>query len=147
MSLFVLTQPNVIRLKAARNIGGLARALKYRGDSDVRVEAVEALGELRNRLAIPALVGALRDENRLVRKSAAEALGKIGDTRALGSLIEALDDEDCFVQAKAAAALGKIGDKRAVDPLIRFIHDAKHEYVRETARAALNAIRMKLELV
>ena len=147
MAMFALTQPNVIRLKATRNIGGLAKALKFKGDSGIRADAARALGELRNRLAVPPLVGALRDENRLVRKNAVEALGKIGDNAALGPLIEALNDEDCFVQAKAAAALGKIGDKRAVDPLLRFIRDVKHEHFRETARAAVNAIRMKLEFV
>lgn len=147
MAMFALTQPNVIKLKAMRNIRGLARALKHRGDSGVRVDAAEALGELRNRLAVPPLVGALRDENRLVRKSAAEALGKIGDSSALEPLLEALNDEDCFVQAKAAAALGKMGDRRAINPLLCFIHDVEHEYVRETARAAVNAIKMQLTFV
>jgi len=147
MAMFALTQPNVIKLKAMRNIGGLARALKYRADSGVRADAAQALGELRNRLAIPPLVGALRDENRLVRKNAAQALGKIGGSSALEPLVEALNDEDCFVQAKAAAALGKMGDRRAIDPLLRFIHDVKHEYVRETARAAVNAIKMQLTFV
>ena len=147
MGLFALTQPNVIRLKATRNIGGLVKALKFKGDSGIRVNAARALGELRNRLAIPPLIGALSDENRLVRKNAAEALGKIGDSSALEPLVEALNDEDGFVQAKAAAALGKIGDKRAIDPLLRFIRDVKHEHFRETARAAVNAIKMQLTFV
>ena len=146
MALFAPIEPNVVRLKAARNVKALIKALKYVNSSDVRKGAAAGLGELKDETAVDPLIEALKDEDKYVRKNAAEALGKIGDRRAMEPLIEALGDKDWFVQEKAAAALGKIGDKRAVDPLLRFIRDLKHEHFRETARAALHLIKLRQEL-
>lgn len=143
MALFAPVEPNVVRLKAARNVRALIKALKYMNSSEVRKGAAAGLGELKDETAVEALIEALKDEDKFVRKNAAEALGKIGDKKALDPLIEMLKDDDWFVQEKAAAALGKIGDGRAVDPLLRFIRDVKHEHFRETARAALHAIKLR----
>ena len=46
-------------------------------DSDVRVSAVAALGQLQGEAAVPGLLQALEDENRNVRVRAAEALGQL----------------------------------------------------------------------
>jgi len=146
MALFMTSEPNVVRLKAARNVRALIKALKYLKSSDVRKGAAAGLGDLKDETAVDPLIEALKDEDKYVRKNAAEALGKIGDRRAVGPLIEALKDEDWFVQEKAAAALGKMGDRRAVDPLLRFIRDVKHEHFRETARAALHSIKLRQQL-
>jgi len=92
------------------------------------------------------LIEALKDENKYVRKCAAEACGKLGDERLVEPLIEALSDADWFVQEKAAAALGKVGDTRAIGPLAVFIESLEHEHFRETARAALNSIKLRQKL-
>lgn len=146
MALFMTSEPNVVRLKATRNVRALIKALKYLNNSDVRKGAAAGLGELKDETAVSSLIEALKDEDKYVRKNAAEALGKIGDKNAMEPLIEALKDEDWFVQEKAVAALGKIGDKRATDPLLRFIRDVKHEHFRETARAALHSIKLRQQL-
>ena len=61
--------------------------------------------------AVPALIEALKDENRQVRWRAASALGEIGPeaSPAVPSLIDTLQDEDGYVRRIAAYALGKIG--------------------------------------
>lgn len=146
MALFEPIEPNVIKLKAARNVKALIKALRYTRNSDVRKNAASALGDLGDERAVEPLIEALKDEDKYVRKSAAEASGKLGDERLVEPLIEALNDEDWFVQEKAAAALGKMGDTRAIGPLARLIESLEHERFRETARAALNAIKLRQQL-
>ena len=54
--------------------------------------AIEALGSMKSKKAIPYLIDALKDGHPNIRVSAAEALGAIGDAVALPALKEALDD-------------------------------------------------------
>ncbi|MBS0263608.1 MAG: HEAT repeat domain-containing protein, partial [Planctomycetes bacterium] len=58
-----------------------------------RRHAVEALGTLSDRKAVPTLVKALHDEHANVKVSAAQSLAQIGDVAALPALTEALKDE------------------------------------------------------
>ena len=89
--------------------------------------------------AVPALIKALKDSDKDVRKAAAEALGKIGDKSAVPALIKALKDGYWQVRTAAAAALGKIGDKSAVPALIEALKD-KDSDVRTAAAEALGTI-------
>jgi len=116
----------------------LIRAL---GDenSNVRMEAAKALGELGDATAVEPLIQALGEEDAGVRRYTAEALGKIGDERAVEPLIYALEDEDGNVRIEAAKALGEIGDERAVEPLIQALND-KVPDVRRYAAEALGKI-------
>ena len=61
--------------------------------------------------AVLALIEALKDGNRGVRRSAADALGSIGPATeaAVPALFEALTDDDSDVRSNAAFALGRIG--------------------------------------
>jgi HEAT repeat protein len=52
------------------------RELLADNNADVREQAVQALGEIRDRSALEALVGALKSSDPVVRRSAAEALGQ-----------------------------------------------------------------------
>ncbi len=82
--------------------GGRAHAL-------IRAHAVESLGRLGDRQAVPALIDALRDPYRLVRAYAAEALGKVGDPQAIDPLLAALEGDEFFgVRAEAAAAAAQL---------------------------------------
>ncbi|HQQ06604.1 MAG TPA: HEAT repeat domain-containing protein, partial [Candidatus Omnitrophota bacterium] len=68
------------------------RQLKH-SDPNVRRKGAEALGDLKDARAVPALIEALKDEDDLVRGEAARALSYIGDRTALIPLAEALTRE------------------------------------------------------
>jgi HEAT repeat protein len=79
--------PNIEKLNANHNVKGLIKALRYKRDAYVRINAAAALGKLNDSCAIPSLIAALEDSNRDVICAAAEALGNIGDARAVGPLV------------------------------------------------------------
>ncbi|MEW6381536.1 MAG: HEAT repeat domain-containing protein [bacterium] len=110
-------------------------------DPQVREDAAEALGKIKNVRAVEPLIAALKDESPKVRENAAEALGRIRDAGAVNSLIVALQDEDRNVREEAAEALGRIGKAgAAVEPLIAALRDEDQE-VREEAAEALGKIK------
>ena len=78
-------------------------------DTFARMAAAEALGELGDTCAVPALIKALSDGKGGVRNAAAQALGKVGDQSAVPSLIRAFSDSDEGVREAAAGALGRFG--------------------------------------
>ncbi|MEK7679021.1 MAG: HEAT repeat domain-containing protein, partial [Deltaproteobacteria bacterium] len=99
--------PRVVGLSGASSpIGGgsqkadetqrLIEALKD-PNADVRQNAAEALGELKDPRAVLPLIEALKDGNGGVRQSAAWALGKLKDPRAVLPLLEALKDPNADV--------------------------------------------------
>ena len=93
-------KPNIEKMKAKKDVGGLIKALKDK-DGGVRVSAAEALGKIGYAGAIESLVQVLNDEERDVRSEAAEALGKIKEERAVEPLIHALKDENVDVRWRA----------------------------------------------
>jgi HEAT repeat protein len=125
--------PNVRKMEAKRNVEGLIKVLRSRGDIGVRKEVAGALGRIGDARAVEPLIKALQHFAYDVRKAAASALGQIGDTRAVEPLIAALNDEDRDVRSPAARALGQIGDTRAVEPLIAALNDDKSGWSVRTA--------------
>ena len=79
-----------------------------RKDPEVRKNAAEALGKIKDPRAVEPLITALKDEYSGVRWHAAWSLGEIQDPRAVEPLIEALKDEDSGVRLSAAWSLEKI---------------------------------------
>ena len=77
--------------------------------------------------ALPALIEALKDENRFMRFEAAIALGYMGEEveQIVPALVEALNDKDISVRYKAAYSLGQIGEQaeQAVPALIEVLKD------------------------
>lgn len=111
-------------------------------DPFVRVEAVQALGEIQKEQSLVAVCDCLNDENIYVRAYAAEALGKIGQvdiSLTLSKLLPALNDPSPYVRAMIVAALGELQDKRALDSIRKLLHD-EDESVRGMAAWALNNI-------
>ena len=130
--------PDIGELKARRDIPGLISALRH-PDTDVQWRAaaalgsfgpeaireliaglstrhravklgiIEALGEIRDPLAVDPLVSHLGDASVEVRWEAALALGEIGDARAVAPLLPGLRDPDRYVRYGTALALGKLG--------------------------------------
>jgi hypothetical protein len=96
----------------ARVVSELVSALASRHQALTRAHAAEALGELGDAQAIPALIGSLNDPYRLVRSYAARALGKMRDpeiARSIDPLVHQLKADDFFgARAEAAEALGNI---------------------------------------
>ena len=91
----------------ADRIDRLVKILQTSDSYKVRLQVVITLGKLKDRRAVPALVGALSDENYTVRGVAATALGQIGDKQALPALKNlARRVRNSFVQSQAKKAIG-----------------------------------------
>lgn len=94
---------------------------------DVRRQAVEKLGKVKNARSVEWLVVALMDEDLQVRLKVEQVLNKIDPNwtklercgNVIPMLLTELNDNKSSVRSRAAAALGKIGDARAVEPLIK----------------------------
>ena len=118
--------------------------LQYLNDPDpfVRVEVVQALGEIQEKQSLVAVSGCLNDENIYVRAYAAEALGKIGMidvSLTLSKLLPALDDPSPYVRAMMVSALGELQDARVIVSLREMLQD-KDKTVRGMAAWALDNI-------
>ena len=136
--LFLLTIPSCQAFcqdRIERNIAALKD-----GDVEVRMNAVQALGEIKDPRAVEPLIAALKDMYKYVRGNAARALGEISDQRAVEPLIVALKDENEYVRRQAAWALGEIKEPRTVEPLIAALKD-KNWDVRENVAKVLGNIK------
>ncbi|MSS70536.1 MAG: HEAT repeat domain-containing protein [Candidatus Latescibacteria bacterium] len=94
---------------------------------------------------IPALAGALKDEERRVRLNAAAALGAMGPAtaEAVPALLEALRHPDVLTRRYAALAFGALGEAAAPHvPALVEAHDsiALDEFAREQIRRTIHAI-------
>lgn len=89
-----------------------------------------------NNIAVPALIGALKDPDVEVRRAAAASLANLEDPRAVPALIAALGDSDIEVRGAAASGLAALEDPRAVPALVGLLKDKSPE-VRYHALAAL----------
>ncbi|MFC1679929.1 HEAT repeat domain-containing protein, partial [Elusimicrobiota bacterium] len=113
-----------------------------REDKEVEVRRSAALSIKRSPSpeAGPALVAALKDEDRSVRRLAIEAFGRLGslDDAAVPDVAKLLlsPDEPSWTRAELAKLLGTSGSERAVDPLVRASGD-EDRFVRSAAALAL----------
>jgi hypothetical protein len=82
----------------------------YNLNREVRIGAVEVLGEMKEKQALSKLIILLRDdESSEVRFASAVALGEIGDPAAIQELVNALRDPDKYVRFGVALALDELG--------------------------------------
>jgi len=89
------------------------------GDRIGRVAAAGALGDLRIRRSVDALLRCTRAHDWFLRGAAVEALGKIGDVGVSDRIAEiGEEDESLFVRLRAAEALAALNDPRASSVLI-----------------------------
>lgn len=98
--------------------------LKHRLWQERRAAATR-LEKLKDKVAVPALIEALTDENYYVRLTAARALGKLGDARAVDGLVLLLADHYNLVRYTALWALGELGPlaKAALPAIEPFLSD------------------------
>lgn len=105
-----------------------------------RVIAVELLGELRSREAVPHLVKLLGSNLRDIRRAAVASLGSIDDSEARRTLVGLIHDHDGHVRYAAVTALGEAREKSAFDGLIKLLSGEKYPDVLEAAVKALLSI-------
>ncbi|MBN2156079.1 MAG: HEAT repeat domain-containing protein [Candidatus Lokiarchaeota archaeon] len=105
---------------------------------DVQINAIKALGEIKDESAVGGLVAELNDDTGTVRCAVALSLGNIGSEKAVPALIEALNDKIWYMRRDAAIALGQIGDPRAVEALIHKLQDPYEEVVEESVKAIIH---------
>ena len=107
---------------------------------NVRYRAVEAIGQIGGKAALPALLQALDDDNWSVgRQNIVEAIGNVVGDAALPALLQALEHEDQFVRQYAAEAIGQIGGDAALPALLQAL-EHEDQFVRQCAAEAIGQI-------
>jgi HEAT repeat protein len=100
----------------------LLKALKS-GNGSIRIAAMMALGENKEKAALDPLNDILLRDYPLAKNSAIIALGEIGDERAVEILIKQMQSDSEFTRSSDAIALGKIGSEKALTHLIARLRD------------------------
>lgn len=140
---------SVVRSEAARELAKIGKSTApllietlESEDSFVRVKTARALGEIRDKRAIPALATILenKQEYLVTRSQSAEAIGNIGSKTAIPLLVKVLEDKhECLeIRTSVAEALGEIRNRAATPALLRMIHN-RDEYS-DVRRSAIEAI-------
>ena len=142
-----LKSPNpMVRLSAAtqarkstdpRIVAALGPAVAD-SSATIRARAVESLGIIGDKGAVPLLIRALRDDDQAVRRKAVEALGKLKDASATQPLLRLLKDQERPYDV--VWALGQIGSKEAI-PVLTPMLDSDDRYLAYNAMIALRKIR------
>jgi HEAT repeat protein len=117
-------------------------SFKYRG----KILAIEIIGNLACKEAVPVLIKLLNDDLRDVRRSSIESLGQIDSYEAQQTLIKAIDDEDSHVRKSAVTALGKIGEMTAFEPLVKMLKEEKYDDIIDECINSLTIISAPLFL-
>ncbi len=106
-------------------------------DYELRMYAALALGDLKNRAAIPALIATLDDADTNVRFHVIEALTKIKAPEAADRLLQIAESGDFFLAFPAIDALARLDDPRIAVRLVPLLQD---EMVRTAVVAALGQL-------
>jgi HEAT repeat protein len=116
----------------------IASMLQSGGKEELRVALCQALGYFGDKIATPALIGALKGPEN-VAIAASDALGLVKDAAATDALLAMLKGGTWRTQVAAVDALGLIRSKAAVGPLIDYLERAEGK-PREDAKVALQKI-------
>ena len=115
------------RIGEARAAKALTKAIRDR-DATVRRNAIQALGWMQARKAVPELIELARETTDVrAKRRAIQALGQIGDSKATDLLVDALKDPDHAVRQNAILSLGWVGDRKALEPLAQILKCAAVE--------------------
>lgn len=117
-------------------------SIKYRG----KVLAIEIIGNLACREAVPILIKLLNSEYRDVRRSSIQSLGQIDSTESKQSLLQAVNDEDSHVRKSAVTALGKIGDMAAFEDIMQMLKKEHYDDIIDECINTLTIISAPLFL-
>jgi HEAT repeat protein len=100
----------------------------------VRIIAINAIAEIKDKRVSEALKMALKDSDANVRKAAAYALGRYGDKSAIDILFKAFDRN----VPEAAIAIGQIGDVDAMERLSGYMGKAPLDLLKPGLAEFLN---------
>jgi len=101
----------------------------------VRKQALEALANLRESMAIPSLAQYLSDPDDEVRSTVVNALGEIGGANVIPHLIKAVDDRDIDIAEAAVEFLGQIGGEEVIQYLNNLLENRSGKLVGAVAEA------------
>ena len=135
------------RMEAAKKLGqsgnaqAVAPLVKALDDANrpVRWAAIEALGELHKKDAVPALLKYFErhEAYRWGHLLTANALAAIGDRRAVKPLLALVkNNTDPILQRVLILVLGKLGDAEAIPAVMPFLEDERR-WLRRAAQTAL----------
>lgn len=124
------------RIKDPSTIHALLPLMEH-SDPNIAQAAVEALGNVKAREAVPGLIRLLTADM-WVQFAVVSALGEIGDARAVGPLLECLNDE--LINESVAEALGKVGASDALPRLLEFLADTDRLPLRDHVLLAISSI-------
>jgi HEAT repeat protein len=118
-------EPDWMRKEVAKNAVPLYISYLKANDEKYRLEAVKALGIIKDKSAVGPLILALKEDHYVnVKDLAAEALISINDSSAVEPLVNiALKHESDYARIAAAGVLIGIKDKRSVELLISALKD------------------------
>jgi HEAT repeat protein len=110
---------------------------------EVRAAAARALGDIRGKVAVVALVSAAIRENEhwSVRAAAIRAMGASGERTFLNTINLALDNEDASIRIAAIYALAQLEGMQAVPRLALIAQRDKQPHVRHAALLELEDLR------
>lgn len=96
--------------------------------TDVREEAVTALGEIGDNEALNILLRTLEDPAHAdLAPQIARALRQIGSPKSVDALTRQLDSPDRETKAESVRALGEIADSRAKEPLLKVLREEQDD--------------------
>ncbi|HZX93737.1 MAG TPA: HEAT repeat domain-containing protein [Myxococcales bacterium] len=124
------------RIKDPASAHSLLPLLEH-ADSNISQAAIEALGALKAREAVPGLIRLLAADLWL-QFAAVAALGEIGDPRAVPALLDAIPNE--MLAEPAVDALGRIGAPEALPRLLSHLADHDRLPLRDQLLKACAAI-------
>jgi serine/threonine-protein kinase len=108
----------------------------------VRREALEALGDIRDRETVPQMMELLADEDAAVRRRAIRSLGQCNAAEAGLAVAQQLADADDRVREAAADILGRLKSAESGEQLLQALRDP-NEVVRGEAIASLGEAGVK----
>lgn len=104
-------------------------------NTEIRIAAIEALGELRALEALPALRSLVHSAIWELRAKSVSALGRIGDSSSIPLLREGIKDDNWWVRRNSAAALSHLPGGVAI--LQEIAISASDEFAADAAAEAL----------
>ncbi len=118
----------------------LSKLVSGGSSMDSRANAARALGILRAKAGLPALIGSLRSKDSRLMYESLIAIQKIRDRSAGPSLVFLVRDLDEKVQLAAIETAGILGPREAIPELKRVLENTKSKKVRRAAVVALAQI-------